>query len=65
MNKKIVILGAGPCGLGAGWRLTELGHSHFLILESCSNPGGLASTETDDAGFLWDMGGHVIFSHYK
>ena len=65
MNKKIVILGSGPCGLGAAWRLNELGHSRFLILESCSNPGGLASTETDDAGFLWDMGGHVIFSHYN
>ena len=67
MNKKIVVLGAGSCGLSAGWRLNKLGHSHFLILNLCSNTGGLVYvlTETDNAGFLWDMGGHVILSHYK
>ena len=65
INKKIIILGAGPCGLGAGHRLKELGHSNFLILESHCNAGGLASTEIDENNFLWDMGGHVIFSHYQ
>lgn len=27
---KIVIIGAGPCGLGAAYRLQELGHSNFV-----------------------------------
>ena len=28
-------------------------------------PGGLACTDCTPEGFLFDMGGHVIFSHYK
>ncbi|XP_014679054.1 PREDICTED: uncharacterized protein LOC106818898 [Priapulus caudatus] len=65
MDKRIVILGAGPTGLGAATRLHELGHRNWLLLEGASEPGGLASSVRDDNGFLWDMGGHVIFSHYK
>ena len=65
MDKKIVIVGAGPCGLGAGWRLKELGHCDYVILESYSTAGGLASTETDESLFLWDISGHVIFFHYE
>lgn len=64
-EKKIVILGAGPCGMGAAWRLQELGHSNFELLEASNKPSGLACTEVDENGFLWDMGGHVVFSHYK
>jgi len=31
-----------------------------------ANPeaGGLASTDVTNEGFLFDVGGHVIFSHY-
>jgi len=62
---KIVIIGAGPTGLGAGYRLKELGHANFQIYERSSYIGGLASSFTDSAGFTWDIGGHVMFSHYK
>ncbi len=64
-NVKILIMGSGPTGLGAGWRLKELKEKEFLILERNSYPGGLSFTLKDKYGFLWDFGGHVLFSHYK
>lgn len=61
---RIVIVGAGPTGLGAGWRLDELGYDDWVILEADDHVGGLATSFTDDAGFTYDIGGHVMFSHY-
>lgn len=61
---RIVIIGAGPTGLGAGFRLKELGYSNFRIFEKNGFLGGLAHSFTDPAGFTWDIGGHVMFSHY-
>jgi protoporphyrinogen oxidase len=63
--KKIVILGAGPTGLGAAYRLRELGHEDFVVLEARSHAGGLASSETTKNGFTYDVGGHVLFSHFR
>jgi protoporphyrinogen oxidase len=65
MNEKIVILGAGPTGLGAAYRLKELGYTNFHMYERSPYIGGLASSFTDSEGFTWDIGGHVMFSHYK
>jgi protoporphyrinogen oxidase len=64
-EQKIVIVGAGPTGLGAAYRLQELGHRNFRLLEARSKVGGLASSETSPNGFTYDIGGHVLFSHYK
>lgn len=63
-NPRIVIIGAGPTGLTAGYRLKELGHDNFEILEANDYVGGLATSFTDDKGFTYDIGGHVMFSHY-
>ena len=60
----IVIIGAGPCGLACARELTRLGHSDWLILERTDHEGGLASSVVDAAGFTWDLGGHVVFSHF-
>jgi protoporphyrinogen oxidase len=65
MNEpRIVIIGAGPTGLGAGYRLQELGYDDWVMLEANDYVGGLATSFTDDAGFTYDIGGHVMFSHY-
>ena len=64
-STRILILGAGCAGLGAAYRLHELGHTNFLVVECNSYPGGLAASFIDDKGFTWDIGGHVQFSHYE
>ncbi len=61
---QIVIVGAGPCGLGCARELTALGHDDFQVLEAAHTPGGLASSVVDPQGFTWDLGGHVVFSHF-
>jgi UDP-galactopyranose mutase len=60
----MLIAGAGPTGLGAAYRLKDLGSDDFLVIEKGDRVGGLARSITDDAGFTWDIGGHVLFSHY-
>ena len=60
----IVIIGAGPCGIACGRELERLGHQDWLILERAGHAGGLASSVSDPAGFTWDLGGHVVFSHF-
>src|SRR3954447_16836409 len=62
---RIVIIGAGPTGLGAGYRLQELGYDDWVILEANDYVGGLATSFTDAAGVTYDIGGHVMFSHYE
>lgn len=62
---RIVILGAGPAGLGAAYRLRELGHQDWNIYEATDTLGGLARSYTDAHGFTYDIGGHVMFSHYE
>jgi protoporphyrinogen oxidase len=64
-HARIVILGAGPTGLGAAHRLQGLGFLQFMLFEKENHPGGLAASFTDDQGFTWDVGGHVQFSHYS
>lgn len=61
----MVVIGAGPTGLGAGLRLLELGEKNFRIYDRHPYPGGLATSFRDSQGFWWDIGGHVQFSHYE
>jgi len=59
-----VIVGAGPCGLACARELDRLGHRNWTLLERGAGPGGLAASVRDPAGFTWDLGGHVVFSHF-
>ncbi|KAB0664867.1 NAD(P)-binding protein [Oryzomonas japonica] len=62
---KILILGAGPTGLGAAYHLNKLGHTDWRLFERNGHVGGLSASFLDDSGFTWDVGGHVLFSHYE
>lgn len=62
---RIRILGAGPTGLGAAYRLQELGYKNWSIFEAADVVGGLARSFTDEKGFTYDIGGHIIASHYE
>jgi len=61
-NKKIVILGGGPAGIGAGWRLKELDYQNWELHEKENFLGGLSASFKDKKGFVWDNGGHIYFS---
>ncbi|MDD2898846.1 MAG: FAD-dependent oxidoreductase [Desulfuromonadaceae bacterium] len=61
---KFLILGAGPCGLGAAYHLNKLGHADWQVFERNGHVGGLSASFKDTKGFTWDIGGHVLFSHY-
>jgi len=60
---RIAIIGAGPTGLAAASRLQELG-SDWALFEAEQHPGGLSASFAHD-GFTWDLGGHIVFSHYR
>jgi protoporphyrinogen oxidase len=63
-DARIAIIGAGPCGLACARELDRLGHPNWVLLERAAKPGGLAASVVDSAGFTWDLGGHVVFSHF-
>ena len=60
--KKIIILGAGPTGLGAAYQLRKHDYKNWQIYEKNNYIGGLSASFKDEKGFTWDIGGHVIFS---
>lgn len=64
LEKRIIIIGAGPTGLGAAFSLTQLGYKNWVIYEKNNYVGGLSASFKDAKGFTWDIGGHVLFSNY-
>jgi protoporphyrinogen oxidase len=56
----VLVIGAGPAGLTAGYELTTRGVP-VLILEKDSGVGGLART-VEYKGFRFDIGGHRFFT---
>lgn len=62
---RVVVIGAGPTGLGFAYRWKELGLPVPRIFDAGHSVGGLARSELDPKGFTWDIGGHVQFSHYR
>ncbi len=64
LHNDYLIIGAGPTGIGAACRLQE-SSSDWHLLEAEAYFGGLSASFVDGTGFTWDLGGHVLFSHYE
>jgi protoporphyrinogen oxidase len=59
-NKPVIaILGAGPAGMSAAWRLSELGHS-VTVFERDHAVGGMGRTITLDGQVAVDFGPHTF-----
>ncbi len=56
----VVVLGAGPAGLTAGYLLAKQGKP-VIVLESTDQVGGIARTQVRD-GYRFDLGGHRFFT---
>ncbi len=56
----VVVVGAGPAGLSAAYRLVEQG-IETLLLEQAGHVGGISRTETH-GGYAFDIGGHRFFT---
>src|SRR5436305_386005 len=59
----VVVLGAGPAGLTAGYLLSKQGKP-VIVLESTDHVGGIARTQVRD-GYRFDLGGHRFFTKVK
>jgi len=57
----VVILGAGPAGVGAALRLMQKGTARVTVLEQQSKPGGNAGSFELD-GIFCDYGSHRLFA---
>ena len=55
----VVVLGAGPAGLGAALALARAGAS-VTVMDPAPEPGGLCVTRRR-GGFAYDIGGHIPF----
>lgn len=61
---RIVIVGAGPCGIGAALTLRrEFPDETFALIDARPFGGGNAASETTPEGFTFDYGSHVLFVH--
>jgi len=59
-RRKVVVLGAGPAGLSAGYALARAGWQ-VDVYEQLDQVGGLART-VEHQGFRFDLGGHRWFT---
>src|SRR5262245_49990205 len=56
---KVAIVGAGPSGLSAAWRLARLGENDFVVFDLEPAPGGTSSFGTDGV-VPYPWGAHYV-----
>ncbi|MEE4316043.1 MAG: NAD(P)/FAD-dependent oxidoreductase [Erythrobacter sp.] len=61
MEVDVVIVGAGPAGLTAGYQLTKAGKTVAIIEQDSTYVGGISRT-VEHEGYRFDIGGHRFFS---
>lgn len=61
--KKVIIMGAGPAGLTAAWKLAREGVA-VEVVELEDQVGGLCRSVRRN-GYIFDLGGHRFISKYK
>ena len=57
---KVLVIGAGPCGLSIAHQLLSMGETSFLVLEREDEVGGLCRSEMVDGSPLDIGGGHFL-----
>ncbi|MCR5150342.1 MAG: NAD(P)/FAD-dependent oxidoreductase [Clostridiales bacterium] len=60
--KKVMIIGAGPAGLTAGYELVKHSDEYEVVILECSDTVGGISKTVNYKGNRMDMGGHRFFS---
>src|SRR5690242_15491735 len=61
MAYDVVIIGAGPAGLTAGYLLSKRDKAVVVLEQDATSVGGISRT-VEHEGFLFDIGGHRFFS---
>ena len=56
---RVAVLGAGPAGLGAAWRLRHLDRAEVVVIEQHGSPGGNAGS-FEFGGLNVDFGSHRL-----
>ena len=64
MQKSVLIIGAGPAGLTAGYELIKKGYKVTIFEADKDFVGGISRT-VEYKGFRFDIGGHRFFSKNK
>nr|XP_039271749.1 uncharacterized protein LOC120346149 [Styela clava] len=61
---EVMIIGGGPTGIGAAYRLAQHGNRNWILLDAEKHPGGLAGSIKTHEGFRFDHGYKTFCSRY-
>lgn len=61
----VMIIGGGPTGLGAAFRLHQHNNKSWILLDAEKQPGGMAGSVRTHEGFRFDHGCKTFCSRYE